>query len=541
MSLPINIEELIHGKVVEWERLEFKQDWNPVPILHTLCAFANDINNWGGGYVIVGIAEKDGRPVFPPHGINPDRLDKLQGELTNLSHRIQPNFLPIFQPYVFQNKHILVIWGPPGDMRPYTAPEGLGKGAQPRHSYIRSGSKTIKAQGENLRRLQELTARIPFDDRINQEAELNDLSLGLIRDFLQEVKSSLFDESTTMPLADLTRQMAIAKGPDEYLRPVNVGLMFFNKEPHKFFQRAWIEVVIRKDEAGKDFSEKYFKGPLQMQLRDALGYIRSSIIEERVKKVSGRAEADRYYNFPYDALEEALANAVYHKSYELAKPIEVQIWPDRIEILSFPGPVPPVDAKILSENKRIVARDYRNRRVGDFLKELHLTEGRGTGIPTMKRTLIQNGSPEPVLETDDQCTYFLTVLPVHPEWHPDNLSNQDEVKSDQGSDQAESTDNKVVKGKSDQVSVQASAQALSEEQIRILSFCKKPRSRSDILADIGLTNHRKNYLRHLVPLMDKDLIEMTIPETPTHMHQKYVITAKGRELLNQLNQKKNDN
>ena len=99
------------------------------------------------------------------------------------------------------------------------------------------------------------------------------------------------------------------------------------------------------------------------------------------------AEADRYYNFSYEALEEALANAVYHKSYELANPIEVQIWPERIEILSFPGPIPPVNAKILAENKRIVARDYRNRRVGDFLKELHLTEGRGTGIPTMKRVL----------------------------------------------------------------------------------------------------------------------------------------------------------
>lgn len=63
------------------------------------------------------------------------------------------------------------------------------------------------------------------------------------------------------------------------------------------------------------------------------------------------------------------------------KTIEVQIWPDKIEILNFPGPVPPITAKILAENKRIVARDYRNRRVGDFLKELNLTEGRGTGIP----------------------------------------------------------------------------------------------------------------------------------------------------------------
>jgi len=57
MSLPINIEELIHGKVIEWERLEFKRDWNPEAVLHTLCAFANDMSNWE---VFAGIAKDNG-------------------------------------------------------------------------------------------------------------------------------------------------------------------------------------------------------------------------------------------------------------------------------------------------------------------------------------------------------------------------------------------------------------------------------------------------------------------------------------------------
>lgn len=44
MGLPVNIEDLIHGKAVEWERLEFKRGWNPEEIVHTICAFANDLN-----------------------------------------------------------------------------------------------------------------------------------------------------------------------------------------------------------------------------------------------------------------------------------------------------------------------------------------------------------------------------------------------------------------------------------------------------------------------------------------------------------------
>ena len=49
MRLPINIDDVLHGQTVEWERLEFKQGWNPEAVLHTVCAFANDFHNLGGG------------------------------------------------------------------------------------------------------------------------------------------------------------------------------------------------------------------------------------------------------------------------------------------------------------------------------------------------------------------------------------------------------------------------------------------------------------------------------------------------------------
>jgi len=64
-----------------------------------------------------------------------------------------------------------------------------------------------------LRQLQTLAARIPYDDRINQEAELNDLNLGLIREFLQDISSGLYEESVSMSFEDLCRQMASVKRP----------------------------------------------------------------------------------------------------------------------------------------------------------------------------------------------------------------------------------------------------------------------------------------------------------------------------------------
>jgi hypothetical protein len=86
MTLPISISSLFHGKAVEWERLEFKEGWNPLEALHTLCAFANDFHNLGGGYIVVGVAQRDGQPVLPPVGLDAARLDALQKEILNFGH-----------------------------------------------------------------------------------------------------------------------------------------------------------------------------------------------------------------------------------------------------------------------------------------------------------------------------------------------------------------------------------------------------------------------------------------------------------------------
>ena len=60
-----------------------------------------------------------------------------------------------------------------------------------------------------------------------------------------------------------------------------------------------------------------------------------------------------------------------------------------------------------------VSRRYRNRRIGEFLKELDLAEGRSTGVPKILRAMRENGSPAPVFESDEDRTWFLVRLPVH--------------------------------------------------------------------------------------------------------------------------------
>lgn len=79
MALPINVSDLINLRVIERARIEYKGDWNPEPILHAICAFANDIDNWGGGYIIIGIEEENGMPRLPVKGLSKTTKKQKEG------------------------------------------------------------------------------------------------------------------------------------------------------------------------------------------------------------------------------------------------------------------------------------------------------------------------------------------------------------------------------------------------------------------------------------------------------------------------------
>lgn len=241
---------------------------------------------------------------------------------------------------------------------------------------------------------------------------MNDLKRSRIYDYLQNINSSLLINVDDLSLNQLARNLRIADGPTEYYKPLNVGLLFFNDQPHMFFPYSQIEVVNIPDATGYGMVERVFQGPIDVQLRNALDYIRSNVIAEKVFKVSGQAEAIRIKNYSYEAIEEFLSNAIYHKSYQIREPITVRIESDKIEITSAPGP----DRSITDEdikNFQMRTRRYRNRRIGDFLKELHLVEGRNTGIPTAIREIKKNGSPLPILLTDEDRTFFSVIIPIH--------------------------------------------------------------------------------------------------------------------------------
>ncbi|WP_257670911.1 ATP-binding protein [Parapedobacter tibetensis] len=109
-------------------------------------------------------------------------------------------------------------------------------------------------------------------------------------------------------------------------------------------------------------------------IRQTLLYLKTTVLQEKITKVPGQPEAAR-------------------------------VW----------GPNRNFDSNKVQTGP-LFSRRYRNRRLGDFLKELDLTEGKATGIPIIKRSLQNNGSPEAEFETDNDRSYFQVILRIHPEF-----------------------------------------------------------------------------------------------------------------------------
>jgi len=153
-----------------------------------------------------------------------------------------------------------------------------------------------------------------------------------------------------------------------------------------------------------------------------------------------------------------------------------------------------------------------NRRIGEFLKELDLTEGRSTGIPKILKVMKENGSPPPEFETDEDRTSFLIRLPVH---------------------------ERAAQGLAGEVTPQVTGEpgtklALSRHQVDILRKCFENKAITDLMAITGRADRTKFRDQVLNPLLEEGLVEMTIPDKPRSSKQRYRLTDKGRQVLEDL-------
>ena len=336
---------------------------------------------------------------------------------------------------------------------------------------------------------------MPFDCRANNNAKIADIRPTLIYEYLSKISEKEAEEAMDLPFDTLLNNLKIVSASPHGNRPINAGLLFFNEKPQNFIDGARIEIVDMPDPTGTGMTESVFDGPLDIQLERALDYLHSQVLKVMVIKDPGTPIARRIYNYPLAAIEEVLSNAVYHKDYSVNEPVTVTIRPDRITVLSIPGPDRSISDKDL-ESFNLSSPRYRNARIGDLLKHRGLAEKRGTGIPTILRSLKENGSRPPILETDSERSFFRVTLIINESF----LSQGEKVVSTV-------TESRRSNGE-------------LKTEIRTLLRDRGVMSMKELTETLGYSRNAQNVYRAIRDLVDEGAVEYTLPDKMSSRNQR---------------------
>ena len=142
---------------------------------------------------------------------------------------------------------------------------------------------------------------------------------------------------------------------------------------------------------------------------------------------------------------------------------------------------------------------------GEFLKELDLVEARSTSVPKIFRAMRQNGSREPIFESDEDRTWFLVRLPVHErasltatEHENDHVTGQDTQK-----------DNMLKRIEKPHDTLQ-----VTEHVECLITTLAGKMNRVQLQETMKLRDRSHFIYAYLEPVLNAGLIEMTLPDQP---------------------------
>ena len=492
----MKITELIHQP--EGRRIEFKESLPTVSDLaKTIMAFAND----AGGELFIGI-KNEPREIT---GIAEDEVMALEEQIINLIHaHCYPVIIPEISFHGIEGRRFIKVQIYRGSNLPYYL-KSKGKVAG---TYIRVGSSNRPADAEIIASLERQRRNISFDSELVHDKPLADISLEPFQEF--------FKEKTGEALTDATlRKLELLKDFQGSLLPTSAYVLFSDCQvKQELFPYAKIECARFKGSSSQEFlDQKTVDGNIAVQAEAAYNFVLRHI--NRGATVKGVYTESRW-EYPVVAIREALRNAVVHRDYSLAgKDIKVAIYDDMLEITSPGNLLPSIDFNEMEARQS----DIRNKVIAPVFKKLGIIDQWGNGLKLIADEL--NAYPE-----------------IEFKWFEKGLQFQVQfLKKDDKPNEApamigESIWNQVgtkLEPSRDQVGAKFGA---SLEQVRLLLIaCEKPVMIQELMTVMGLKNRSKFRKKYVTPLLEKDILAMTIPEKPTSSLQHYCLTENGRRLL----------
>ncbi len=344
-------------------KIEFKESLDH--IAKEIVAFANT----EGGRIFVGITDNN-----KIKGV--DVTNKLRSELQDIARNCDPHVIIELESF----NNILIVHVKEGTNKPYKCSSGF---------YLREGANSQKLSRDEIVKLVTGLGRVKFDEQINEAFDFSkNFNEKKFSEFLRKSNISKVI-STKEILANLSLGAFIKKK----FKLNNAGILFFAKEPEKFFRHNFITCVLYK---GKErlniIDRKDFKNDLLTNYDNGIGFLKQHLKVQYI--IKGAGPRKEVLELPEEALRESLLNAIAHRDYfEEGFGIFVEIFDDRVEITNR--------GKLLFDKKKLGKISFpRNPILFDVFYRLGLIEKVGSGINRIK-DLVKEMGLKVKFEVDD--------------------------------------------------------------------------------------------------------------------------------------------
>ena len=385
----------------------------PKSLSETISAFSNDL----GGTIILGLAERTGFGLA-------DGFDaaKMRDDLASMcADNMSPPVRASIEMVDFEGGQVVVADVPALD--PQLKPCFVKSKGEYAGSYTRGGDGNRRLTDYEIAQLHANRGQPRDDQDLVLEATVEDLDDGLVAALLRRVRERRPSFADVSDEQALRRLKVLAAGPDGRLVPTLTGLLAVGTYPQEFFPQLNVTFVVvpatRMDLIPSDgprfLDNRSFEGPIPVIVRDALRAItRNMTVSSRIE---GAGREDRY-EYPVEAVREAVVNAVMHRDYSsLARGAQVQIemYQDRLVVRSPGGIFGPISTEDLGDEG---ATSSRNQYLARLLEDVELPgsqrpvcENRGSGIPSMIQALRRVGMTTP--KFDSSLNRFQVAFPKH--------------------------------------------------------------------------------------------------------------------------------
>ena len=374
----------------EGGNLEFKSEKvDARDIAKTICAFANT----DGGRLFIGITD-----AGTVEGISDDRIGHVQLKVSDAVKQVSPS--PFIKVTVDQHMMGNVV---KVEVLPFGASTFCTLGGI---VYYRTGSSIMKLEGTALQEYLVTRRIMDFGERMTR-AGMEEVDLDLVRRFMAVRNPGVEFDASRVP--SYLMSLGAAEMTNDGLRLLNAGILFFTARPTKFIPQAEVRLArFRGDVAVDVIDARYVQQSIPVAVDQAVDFIkRNTRVEFRFNGLH-RQEVPEY---PDTVIKELIVNALAHRDYFIeGGAVHINIFNDRLEVIS-PGKLP----KELSISSLGTMSVQRNPLIYRLLRDLRLVEGLATGIPRIKKELLDQGYPGPVFE--EIGSFFRVTLHNH-EWTP---------------------------------------------------------------------------------------------------------------------------